>query len=90
MLTSITIDSALLQAAIALDSDIPIETIVDTALRDYIAQHQTQPINQSQTFGEAILAFRQKHHLDQLDLNPDEIWADIRDRDFTGREVSFE
>jgi hypothetical protein len=88
MLASIDIDSALLQAAIALDSEITIEMIVDTALRNYIAQHQ--PKIPTQTFGEAILAFRQKHHLDQSDLNPDEIWADVRDRDFTGREVSFE
>jgi hypothetical protein len=88
MLTSIKIDSVLLQAAIALDSETPIETIVDAALRNYIAQHQAN--SQPQTFGEAVLAFRQKHNLDQVDLDPDKIWADVRDRDFTGREVSFE
>jgi hypothetical protein len=88
MPTIINIDPTLLQAAIALDSETPIETIVDTALRNYIAQHQ--PNTQLQTFGEAVLTFRQKHNLDQVDLNPDEIWADVRDRDFTGREVSFE
>ncbi len=88
MLTSINIDAALLQAAIALDSVTAIETIVDTARRNYIAQHQS--IHQPQTFGEAVVAFRQKHHLDRVDLDPDEIWADVRDRDFTGREVSFE
>jgi hypothetical protein len=88
MVTSINIDSVLLQTVIDLDSTTPIETIIDTALRNYIAQHQSS--KQSQTFGEAVLAFRQEHQLDQSDLNPDEIWADVRDRDFTGREVSFE
>ena len=32
------------------------------------------------SFGESLAEFRKKYQLDQLDLNPDEIWGEVRDR----------
>jgi prevent-host-death family protein len=40
-------------------------------------------------FWEALLAFRKKHRLDEIDLDPDTIFADVRDRS-PGRDVSWE
>jgi prevent-host-death family protein len=40
-------------------------------------------------FWEAYLAFRQRYNLDELDLDPDVIFADVRDRS-PGRDVSWE
>jgi hypothetical protein len=35
-------------------------------------------------------AFREKYQLHEQGLNPDEIWGDIRDQTFAGREFIFE
>jgi hypothetical protein len=34
--------------------------------------------------------FRAKHNISQLNIDPDEIWGDVRDRTFAGQAVSFE
>lgn len=90
MLTSLTLNSALLQEAIDLDSTTPIETVIETALREYIDHRKRLKIDASQSFGESIVDFRAKHNISQLDIDPDEIWGDDRDRNFVGQEVSFE
>jgi hypothetical protein len=94
MLTSLALNSALLQEAIDLDSTIPIETLIETALREYIDHRKRLKIDASQSFGESIVDFRAKHNISQLDIDldidPDEIWGDVRDRTFAGQAVSFE
>lgn len=40
MLTSFTINPELLQEAINLDTNIPLEILIETALRDYIDQYK--------------------------------------------------
>jgi prevent-host-death family protein len=40
-------------------------------------------------FWEAYLAFRKEHRLDEIDLDPDTIFADVRDRS-PGRDISWE
>ncbi|MEG4171759.1 MULTISPECIES: type II toxin-antitoxin system VapB family antitoxin [unclassified Microcoleus] len=89
MVTNLNVDTALLQEAIELEREIAIETLVEIALREYI-QRRKQPQNLEQSFGESLTAFREKYQLHELGLNPDEIWGDIRDRTFVGREVIFE
>ncbi|MDY6783603.1 MAG: type II toxin-antitoxin system VapB family antitoxin [Cyanobacteriota bacterium] len=89
MLTSLNVDTALLREAMKLAGETASETVVEIALREYIQRYkQTQYLELS--FGESLLEFRQKYQLDRLNLNPDEIWGDVRDRSFTGREVIFE
>jgi hypothetical protein len=39
-------------------------------------------------FGAALAEFRQKYQIQALDINPDEVFNDVRDRSF-GREVIF-
>lgn len=90
MLTSLILNSALLQEAIDLDSTTPIETLIETALREYIDHRKRLKIDASQSFGESIVDFRAKHNISQLNIDPDEIWGDVRDRNFAGQEVSFE
>ncbi|MFM9263721.1 type II toxin-antitoxin system VapB family antitoxin [Tychonema sp. BBK16] len=89
MVTSLNVDTALLQEAIELTGETAIENLVEIALRAYI-----QRLKQSQhlelSFGESLTAFREKYQLHELGLNPDEIWGEIRDRTFAGREVIFE
>ncbi|MBD1812889.1 type II toxin-antitoxin system VapB family antitoxin [Microcoleus vaginatus DQ-U2] len=89
MVTNLNVDTALLQEAIELEREIGIETLVEIALREYI-QRRKQPQNLELSFGESLSAFREKYQLHELGLNPDEIWGDIRDRTFVGREVIFE
>jgi Bacterial antitoxin of type II TA system, VapB len=89
MVTSLNVDTALLQEAIALEREIAIETLVEIALREYIQRHK-QPQHLELSFGESLIAFREKYQLHELGLNPDEIWGEIRDRTFAGREVIFE
>ncbi|MCY7406004.1 MAG: type II toxin-antitoxin system CcdA family antitoxin [Alkalinema sp. CAN_BIN05] len=88
MPTTLNLDPALLQEAINLDTSISLDTIVEQALRDYIRQHSESKSGLG--FGESLMKFRQDHNLDQVDLNPDEIWGGVRDRNFTGKEVTFE
>lgn len=40
-------------------------------------------------FWEALLAFRKEHRLDKIDLDPDTIFADVRERS-PGRDASWE
>ncbi|MEG4989625.1 type II toxin-antitoxin system VapB family antitoxin [Microcoleus sp. BR0-C5] len=89
MVTNLNVDTALLQEAIELEREIAIETLVEIALREYI-QRRKQPQNLELSFGESLNPFREKYQLHELGLNPDEIWGDIRDRTFVGREVIFE
>jgi len=89
MVTSLNVDTALLQEAIELKREITIETLVEIALREYI-QRRKQPKHLELSFGESLCAFREKYQLHELGLNPDEIWGEIRDRTFVGREVIFE
>lgn len=89
MVTNLNVDTALLQEAIELEREIAIETLVEIAFREYI-QRRKQPQNLELSFGESLSAFREKYQLHELGLNPDEIWGDIRDRTFVGREVIFE
>ncbi|MGI0491870.1 hypothetical protein ACN4EG_08655 [Alkalinema pantanalense CENA528] len=89
MPTTVNLDPELLQAIQAIASaELSLDAIIEEALRSYLQQHNkpNPPIG----FGDALLEFRKQHNLDQIDLNPDEIWANIRDRDFTGNEVVFE
>lgn len=88
MPTTLNLDPALLQEAINLNTLISLDAIVEQALRDYIRQHR-EP-KSSLGFGDSLMKFRKDHNIDQLDLNPDEIWDDVRDRSFTGNEVTFE
>ena len=88
MPTTLNLDPALLQEAINLNTAISLDTIVEQALRDYIRQHSQS--NSSLGFGESLMKFRKDHNLDQVDLDPDEIWGDVRDRSFMGKEVTFE
>ncbi len=88
-MTSLNVDTALLQEAIELEREIAIETLVEIALREYI-QRRKQPQQLELSFGESLGAFREKYQLHELGLNPDEIWGEIRDRTFVGREVIFE
>jgi len=89
MVTSLNVDTALLQEAIELEGEIEFETLVEIALREYI-QRRKQPQNLELSFGESLSAFREKYQLHELGLNPDEIWREVRDRTFAGREVIFE
>ncbi|MGL5059632.1 MAG: type II toxin-antitoxin system VapB family antitoxin [Microcoleus sp.] len=89
MVTSLNVNTALLQEAIELEREIAIETLVEIALREYI-QRRKQPQHLELSFGESLGAFREKYQLHELGLNPDEIWGEIRDRTFVGREVIFE
>jgi Bacterial antitoxin of type II TA system, VapB len=89
MVTSLNVDTALLQEAIELTGEISIETLVEIALREYIQRRQNQQ-NIGLSFGESLCAFRQNYQLEQLNLNPDEIWGDVCDHSFSGREVIFE
>ncbi|MEG4274004.1 MULTISPECIES: type II toxin-antitoxin system VapB family antitoxin [unclassified Microcoleus] len=89
MVTSLNVDTALLQEAIELDEEIDLETLVEIALREYI-QRRKQSKNPQLSFGESLATFREKYQLQELGLNPDEIWGDVRDRTFAGREVIFE
>jgi hypothetical protein len=94
MPTHLNLNPDLLQEAIDLDSETPIETLIETALRTYIDQRKQPQIdintNSGQSFGESIVAFREKHNISQMDIDPDEIWGDVRDRTFVGEEASFE
>ena len=78
MPTTLNLDPALLQEAINLNTSISLDTIVEQALRDYIRQH-SKP-KSSLGFGDSLMKFRKDHNLDQVDLNPDGIWGDVRDR----------
>ncbi|MEG4110112.1 type II toxin-antitoxin system VapB family antitoxin [Microcoleus sp. S13_C5] len=89
MVTSLNVDTGLLQEAIELEGEIEFETLVEIALREYI-QRRKQPQNLELSFGESLSAFREKYQLHEQGLNPDEIWAEVRDRTFAGREVIFE
>jgi|GEM_PF-905910 hypothetical protein len=77
MLTSLNVDTALLQEAIALKEEIAIETLVEIALREYI-QRRKQPQHLELSFGESLSAFREKYQVHELGLNPDEVWGEIR------------
>jgi hypothetical protein len=90
MPTSLILNPELLQEAIDLNTDTPIETLVETALRAYIDHYKSIKTNTNLSFGESIVAFREKHNISQMEIDPDEIWGDIRDRNFVGTEVSFE
>ena len=79
MVTSLNVDTGLLQEAIALKEEIAIETLVEIALREYI-QRRKQPQHLELSFGESLSAFREKYQLHELGLNPDELWGEIRDR----------
>jgi hypothetical protein len=71
----------LLQEAIDLDTTTSIETVIETALRQYIDQCNRLKVNGTgQSFGESILAFREKHNISEMDIDPDVIWGDVRDR----------
>ena len=74
MVTSLNVDTALLQEAIELEGEIEFETLVEIALREYI-QRRKQPQNLELSFGESLSAFREKYQLHELGLNPDEIWG---------------
>ncbi len=87
---SLILNPDLLQEAIDLNTNTPIETLVETALRAYIDQYKHLQTNLSLSFGESIVAFRKKHNIDQTDIDPDEIWGNVRDRNFVGTEVIFE
>lgn len=89
MLTSLNVDTALLQEAIELEQEVSLETLVEIALREYI-QRRKQPQQLELSFGESLAAFREKYQLSELGLNPDEIWGEIRERTFAGRKVIFE
>jgi hypothetical protein len=84
----------LLQEALDLNRETPIETVIETALRQYIDQSKQLQVgtnnDSGQSFGESIVAFREKHNISEMDIDPDEIWGDVRDRHFVGQEVSFE
>lgn len=89
MPTTVNLDPELLQAVQAIASaDLSLDAIIEEALRNYLQQHTSS--NAPIGFGDALLEFRKQHNLHQIDLNPDEIWANIRDRAFTGNEVIFE
>jgi hypothetical protein len=94
MPTHLNLNPALLQEAIDLDHTTPIETVIEAALREYIDQRKRLKIvadqPTAQSFGESIVTFREQHNISQMDIDPDEIWGDVRDRNFTGREVRFE
>ncbi len=45
-------------------------------------------ISEKRGFGEDIAEFRQKYQVENLDINPDEVFKNVRDRSL-GREVSF-
>jgi len=78
MVTSLNVDTALLQEAIEIEGEIEFETLVEIALREYI-QRRKQPQNLELSFGESLSAFREKYQLHELGLNPDEIWEEVRD-----------
>ena len=94
MPTSLILNPELLQEAIDLNTDTPIETLVETlvetSLRAYIDQYKSIKTNTTLSFGESIVAFREKHNISKMDIDPDEVWGDVRDRNFVGTEVSFE
>ena len=35
--------------------------------------------NTNLSLGESIVAFREKHNISKMDIDPDEIWGDVRD-----------
>lgn len=45
-------------------------------------------VSEKRGFGENLAEFRQKYQVENLDINPDEVFKDVRDRS-PGREVSF-
>lgn len=45
-------------------------------------------LNKVPTFGESIERFRQEYNLESADINPDEIFAGVRDKS-PGREIIF-
>jgi hypothetical protein len=90
MQNRLNLNPELLQAAIDLDTSTPIETVIEAAVREYIDRCNGLKAEEARSFGDSILAFRAKHNLSQMDLNPDEIWAGVRNTSFMGREVSFE
>lgn len=67
---SLILNSDLLQEAIDLNPDTPIETLVETALRAYIDQYKHLQTNSNLSFGESIVAFREKHNISQMDIDP--------------------
>jgi hypothetical protein len=60
MVTSLNVDTALLQEAIELEGEIEFETLVEIALREYI-QRRKQPKHLELSFGESLSAFREKY-----------------------------
>jgi hypothetical protein len=83
MPTTLNLNPELLQEAINLDTTTSIETVIETALRQYIDQCNRLKVNGTgPSFGESILAFREKHNISEMDIDPDEIWGDVRDRNF--------
>ncbi|MBE9093451.1 type II toxin-antitoxin system VapB family antitoxin [Tychonema sp. LEGE 07203] len=77
MMTSLNVDTALLQEAIELQRENSLETLVEIALREYI-QRRKQPQHLELSFGESLGAFREKYQVHELGLNPDRIWEDVR------------
>jgi hypothetical protein len=71
--------------AIVLDTT-SIETVIETALRQYIDQCNCLKASMNkdtgQSFGESIGAFRKKYNISETDIDPDAIWGDVRDRNF--------
>ena len=64
---------------IDLNIDTPIKTLVETALRAHIDHDRSLQTNTTPSFGASIVAFREKHNISKMDIDPDEIWGDIRD-----------
>jgi Arc/MetJ-type ribon-helix-helix transcriptional regulator len=60
---------------------------VNAMLRSTLQKNKTIA---NPSFGESIVAFREKHNISQMEIDPDEIWGNVRDRNFVGTEVSFE
>ncbi|MBE9119748.1 type II toxin-antitoxin system VapB family antitoxin [Tychonema sp. LEGE 07199] len=77
MMTSLNVDTALLQEAIELQRENSLETLVEIALREYI-QRRKQPQYLELSFGESLGAFLEKYQVHELSLNPDRIWEDVR------------
>ena len=53
MVTSLNVDTALLQEAIEVEGEIEFETLVEIALREYI-QRRKQPKHLELSFGESL------------------------------------
>jgi hypothetical protein len=75
MPTTLNLNPELLQEAIDLDTTTSIETVIETALRQYIDQCnrlKASPNNDiGQSFGESIEAFREKYNISEIDIDPD-------------------